>query len=94
LAAGGSWDVSSIPGGQRVELRPEFEAARVPDRVIGDSLAGLRTKRAVHRVRVALHLDEGQHLIGLGERYDRLDQRGNRLDVRVYEPYPSRLLRA
>jgi alpha-glucosidase (family GH31 glycosyl hydrolase) len=50
-------------------------------------VAWLRGADGVHRLRFAMPLAPGERLIGFGERYDRLDQRGNRLDVRVFEPY-------
>jgi alpha-glucosidase (family GH31 glycosyl hydrolase) len=38
-------------------------------------------------VRLALRLEPGAHVIGFGERFDRLDQRGRRLDAVVFEQY-------
>jgi alpha-glucosidase (family GH31 glycosyl hydrolase) len=39
------------------------------------------------RCRVALPLASGEHVVGFGERYHSLDQRGHRLDARVFEQY-------
>jgi 1,3-alpha-isomaltosidase len=84
-AKGGS--VSATRGAGRWEIRPHGRSEQPPSRLAQDSLTWLWTGSGVHRVRFGLRLDRGQRVIGLGERYDRLDQRGNRLDVRVYEPY-------
>ncbi|GGL89503.1 glycoside hydrolase family 31 protein [Nakamurella endophytica] len=63
---------------------------RVPtDRLIGDSIRWLHSAAGVHRVRFALRLDDGERVVGFGERFDRLDQRGHRLDAVVFEQYKS-----
>ena len=41
----------------------------------------------VHRVRFGLVLEPEEHVVGFGERYDAVDQRGRRPDVRVFEQY-------
>ncbi|MEV4137007.1 TIM-barrel domain-containing protein [Dactylosporangium sp. NPDC049742] len=41
----------------------------------------------VHRVRFALRLAADEHVVGFGERFDRLDQRGHTLDATVFEQY-------
>ncbi|NEA31397.1 TIM-barrel domain-containing protein [Streptomyces sp. SID13031] len=43
----------------------------------------------VHRARFTLPLAEGERLVGFGERYDSLDQRGKKLDAVVFEQYKS-----
>jgi alpha-glucosidase (family GH31 glycosyl hydrolase) len=43
----------------------------------------------VHRARFRLELRPGDHLVGFGERYDVLDQRGRSLDAVVFEQYKS-----
>ncbi|WBQ03567.1 glycoside hydrolase family 31 protein [Kribbella sp. CA-293567] len=43
----------------------------------------------VHRARFVLPLAEGEKLVGFGERYDALDQRGKKLDAVVFEQYKS-----
>lgn len=43
----------------------------------------------VHRARFRLPLQAGDHLVGFGERYDQLDQRGKRLDAVVFEQYKA-----
>ena len=57
------------------------------DRVVADSVAWLRADGGPIRVRFALHLRPDEHVIGFGERFDRLDQRGQRLDATVFEQY-------
>ncbi|MFE6974464.1 TIM-barrel domain-containing protein [Streptomyces sp. NPDC057682] len=50
-----------------------------------------RTLRAADgtplRVRFALRLAEGEHVVGFGERYNAVDQRGLALDAQVFEQY-------
>ncbi|WP_299445908.1 TIM-barrel domain-containing protein [uncultured Phycicoccus sp.] len=58
-------------------------------RVVDGSLEWLVTDDGIHRVRVALTLAEGDHVVGFGERYDALDQAGRRLDAVVFEQYKS-----
>ncbi|MDR2975662.1 MAG: glycoside hydrolase family 31 [Propionibacteriaceae bacterium] len=43
----------------------------------------------IWRVRFALPLKPGEHVVGFGERYDRLDQVGATLDNQVFEQYKS-----
>src|SRR5690606_18352778 len=43
----------------------------------------------VRRVRFALELAPGEHITGLGERYDVLDHRGTSLDSIVFEQYKN-----
>jgi alpha-glucosidase (family GH31 glycosyl hydrolase) len=43
----------------------------------------------VHRARFRLPLGAGDHLVGFGERYDALDQRGKQLDAVVFEQYKA-----
>lgn len=57
------------------------------DRLDPDSIAWLRADRGPVRVRLALRLAGGEHVVGFGERFDHLDQRGRRLDVTVFEQY-------
>jgi len=57
--------------------------------LVGDSIEWLVTSSGVHRGRFALRLRDGDHIVGLGERYDHLDQRGRRLDAVVFEQYKS-----
>ncbi len=43
----------------------------------------------VDRVRFALRLEPAEHVVGFGERFDHLDQRGRQLDAQVFEQYKS-----
>ncbi len=58
-------------------------------RVIPGSVAVLTDGRRVLRVRFALPLEDGEHVTGLGERFDALDHRGTQLDSVVFEQYKS-----
>jgi Alpha-glucosidases, family 31 of glycosyl hydrolases len=56
-------------------------------RLVAGSVAWLRADEGPWRVRMALRLEEGAHVVGFGERFDALDQRGRRLDATVFEQY-------
>ena len=58
-------------------------------RLVDGSVEWLVTDDGVHRVRFALGLTAGDHVVGFGERYDHLDQAGSRLDAVVFEQYKS-----
>ena len=74
-ADGGDLFVGGMPAGQH-------------PRVVPGSVEWLRAD-GVHRVRFALRLAQGEHVVGFGERYDAVDQRGRRLDAVVFEQYKS-----
>jgi alpha-glucosidase (family GH31 glycosyl hydrolase) len=57
------------------------------DRAIADSVEWLVSPQGVHRVRFALRLEPDEHVVGLGERFHALDQRGLAIDATVYEQY-------
>jgi alpha-glucosidase (family GH31 glycosyl hydrolase) len=57
------------------------------DRVVPGSTTWLADADGLLRVRFALRLDPGAHVLGFGERFDRLDQRGHVLDCVVFEQY-------
>lgn len=59
------------------------------DRVVPGSVAWLRAGDAVLRVRFALRLAPEEHVVGFGERFDAVDQRGRRLDAVVFEQYKA-----
>jgi alpha-glucosidase (family GH31 glycosyl hydrolase) len=59
------------------------------DRLVPGSLEWLVSAAGVHRARFALALEPGDHVVGFGERFDRLDQAGHRLDAVVFEQYKS-----
>lgn len=57
------------------------------DRMIPGSVEWLVGPEGPRRVRFALTLARRDRVVGFGERYDRVDQRGNRLDAVVFEQY-------
>jgi len=61
----------------------------VGDRLVPGSVTWLVSAAGVHRARFALALRPGDHVVGFGERFDRLDQAGHRLDAVVFEQYKS-----
>jgi alpha-glucosidase (family GH31 glycosyl hydrolase) len=74
---------ADLPGGLRGVL------TGADARLVDGSVEWLVTQDGVHRVRFALALAEGDHIVGFGERYDSLDQSGRRLDAVVFEQYKS-----
>ncbi|NHA69807.1 glycoside hydrolase family 31, partial [Phycicoccus sp. CMS6Z-2] len=81
-------------------IRPARWVHEVPDglaatctgggqRVVDGSLEWLVTDTGVERARLALALRPGDHVVGLGERYDALDQAGRTPDAVVFEQYKS-----
>jgi alpha-glucosidase (family GH31 glycosyl hydrolase) len=72
----------SSAGGRLVGIGPAW--SRV---LVRDSVEWLVAGDAVLRVRFALRLDVSAHVMGFGERFNRLDQRGQRLDAVVFEQY-------
>lgn len=60
-----------------------------PDRVVPGSVSVLDDGEHARRVRFALRLDEGEHVVGFGERFDALDHCGTTLDSVVFEQYKS-----
>jgi alpha-glucosidase (family GH31 glycosyl hydrolase) len=59
------------------------------DRLEPSSVEWLVADGRASRVRFALRIDPQAHVVGFGERFDRLDQRGRRLDAVVFEQYKS-----
>jgi alpha-glucosidase (family GH31 glycosyl hydrolase) len=59
----------------------------VADRLVPDSVGWLATSEGTHRARFALRLEPEERIVGFGERFDALDQRGRTLDSRVFEQY-------
>src|SRR5438445_5189000 len=43
----------------------------------------------MQRVRFALRLESDDHVVGVGERFDAIDQRGRALDTVVFEQYKA-----
>ena len=59
------------------------------ERLVPGSVTWLVSDLGVHRVRFALRLGDGDHVVGFGERFDRVDQCGHRLDAVVFEQYKA-----
>ena len=55
--------------------------------VQASDVAWLVGSSGARQVRFALPLRDGEHVVGFGERFHGLDQRGERLDVTVFEQY-------
>jgi len=78
----GPFDVqplSTRPGGS---LRVHGPA----DRLVGEPVWE-GDDDGLHLVHLVLRLDPGEHVVGFGERFDALDQRGQSLDAAVFEQY-------
>ena len=75
------WELS---GGSLVGIGDSWR-----DHLVPDSVEWLVADGRASRVRFALRLDPEAHVVGFGERFDRLDQRGQRLDTVVFEQYKS-----
>ncbi len=73
-------------GGQLV-LKALAEDAGLAERLIPESVAWLVAEAGPLRLRFALRLDAHDHVVGFGERFDGLDQRGRQLDAVVFEQY-------
>ncbi|GAA2682928.1 hypothetical protein GCM10010412_068400 [Nonomuraea recticatena] len=59
------------------------------DRVVPGSVRWLADGDGIRRVRFELELSPGAHVVGFGERFDAVDQRGRALDAVVFEQYKS-----
>ncbi|MFD1932578.1 TIM-barrel domain-containing protein [Nonomuraea mangrovi] len=59
------------------------------DRVVPGSVRWLADGDEVRRGRFELALEPGAHVVGFGERFDAVDQRGRTLDAVVFEQYKS-----
>ncbi len=57
------------------------------DRLDPDATEVLVDGTGTVRVRAAFRLADGEHVLGLGERFHALDHRGRRLDTQVFEQY-------
>jgi alpha-glucosidase (family GH31 glycosyl hydrolase) len=81
------FDVSSArwqtAGGELLLEGPEALAGRL----VADSVGWLVADRGPIRARFALRLDPEERVVGFGERFNALDQRGRRLDSVVFEQY-------
>jgi len=68
---------------------PVGQLTGLAERLVPGSVAWLVSDHGVHRIRFALRLHDGDHVVGFGERFDRVDQRGHALDAVVFEQYKS-----
>ncbi|MGW0485117.1 glycoside hydrolase family 31 protein [Nonomuraea sp. NPDC003214] len=59
------------------------------DRVVPGSVRWLADGDGPLRVRFELELRDGEHVVGFGERFDAVDQRGRELDAVVFEQYKA-----
>lgn len=59
------------------------------DRVVPRSAELLTDGARAYRARFALRLDAGERVVGFGERFNALDQRGRLLDTAVYDQYKA-----
>jgi alpha-glucosidase (family GH31 glycosyl hydrolase) len=57
------------------------------DRLVADSIEWLGDGELCYRLRFALRLEPGERVVGFGERFDALDQRGRRVDTAVFDQY-------
>lgn len=73
------------PEGLTVDGAP----AEAHERVVPGSVRWLASADGLHRVGFSLRIAEDDHVVGFGERYDAVDQRGRRLDAVVFEQYKS-----
>jgi len=58
-------------------------------RLLAGSVEVLDDGERIHRVRFRLRLEAGEHVSGLGERFDAVDHTGTTLDSAVFEQYKS-----
>ena len=66
-----------------------LELAPASEQLVPESVSWLNDGSTVHYVRFALRLEPDAHVVGFGERFDALDQRGRALDSVVFEQYKS-----
>jgi alpha-glucosidase (family GH31 glycosyl hydrolase) len=66
-----------------------LEVTPASDRLVAGSVSWLTDGVKAHRVRFALRLEPDAHVVGFGERFDRIDQRGRSLDSVVFEQYKA-----
>jgi alpha-glucosidase (family GH31 glycosyl hydrolase) len=57
------------------------------DRLVGGSTLVLDDGERAYAVRFALELRDGERIVGFGERFDAVDQRGNRLLTAVFDQF-------
>jgi alpha-glucosidase (family GH31 glycosyl hydrolase) len=69
------------------DLIVESDTDRLRDRLDADSVEWYGDGDRVYKLRFALRLDQGERVVGFGERFDGLDQRGRLVDVAVFDQY-------
>jgi 1,3-alpha-isomaltosidase len=57
------------------------------DRLVADSVEWLYAGDRAYRLRFALRLAPGERVVGFGERFDSVDQRGRLVDTAVFDQY-------
>lgn len=70
------------PAGGKLDVRGA-------DRVVPGTVRWLADGDGPLRVRFELALEPGEHVVGFGERFDAVDQRGRALDAVVFEQYKA-----
>lgn len=80
-----SWSDS----GGKLTVHDTMSSERRAGRVIPGSVRWLADGDGVVRGRFSLALRPGEHVVGFGERFDAVDQRGRSLDAVVFEQYKS-----
>jgi alpha-glucosidase (family GH31 glycosyl hydrolase) len=78
-----------VAGWRTAGGRVIVDGSAVGGRLAEDSVAWLAADGGPLRVRFALRLEPDAHVVGFGERFDRVDQRGQRFDATVFEQYKS-----
>ena len=81
------WHEVTVAGWQPDGGRLTFGGS--DDHLVPGSISWLVADAGPLRLRFALALPRGSHVLGFGERFDRLDQAGQRLDAVVFEQYRS-----
>jgi alpha-glucosidase (family GH31 glycosyl hydrolase) len=79
----------TVAGWRTIGGRLTVEGSVPSGRLVADSVAWLVAAAGPLRVRFALGLEPEGHVVGFGERFDGLDQRGKRLDATVFEQYKA-----
>ncbi|MFC0678368.1 TIM-barrel domain-containing protein [Lysobacter korlensis] len=99
LVAGDRWRYRFTGSGQRTRWfdftvsawnpAPDAVHQSGTPRALRDTAEALTDGSSTSRVRFALPLAPGERVVGFGERFDALDQRGQTLDSVVFEQYKS-----
>src|SRR5581483_6188001 len=67
--------------------RIDCGTASLRARVVDESVRWLMAGGRAYALRFELRLDRGERVVGFGERFDGLDQRGRRVDAAVFDQY-------